>query len=151
MQGIQRKRLFDRETLEEIVRMDNKKRYSFNEDKTLSRANQGHSIPVDVELPVPVEYLEKHKMVTIRYLEASDKEFWYRLDRHLPETEFGNKVETKRGYVIFEDDKPVGLLRYNLFWDNTPFCTMLFISQEHQRKGYGKLLLEYWEKDMKAI
>ena len=30
--------------------MDEKQRYSFNEDKTLIRANQGHSIPVDVEL-----------------------------------------------------------------------------------------------------
>ena len=38
------------ETLEEIVRTDNKQRYSFNEDKTLIRANQGHSINVDVEL-----------------------------------------------------------------------------------------------------
>lgn len=37
-------------TLEEIVETDDKKRYSFNEDKTLIRANQGHSIPVDVEL-----------------------------------------------------------------------------------------------------
>jgi putative RNA 2'-phosphotransferase len=36
--------------LEEIVRTDEKQRYSFNEDKTLIRANQGHSIPVDVEL-----------------------------------------------------------------------------------------------------
>ena len=33
--------------LEEIVRTDDKQRYSFNEDKTLVRANQGHSIPVD--------------------------------------------------------------------------------------------------------
>ncbi len=40
----------DMETLEEIVRTDNKQRYSFNEDKTLIRANQGHSINVDVEL-----------------------------------------------------------------------------------------------------
>ena len=40
----------DRETLEEIVRSDEKQRYSFNEDHTLIRANQGHSIPVDVEL-----------------------------------------------------------------------------------------------------
>ena len=40
----------DMETLEEIVRMDEKQRYSFNEDHTLIRANQGHSIPVDVEL-----------------------------------------------------------------------------------------------------
>ena len=38
------------EVLEEIVRTDNKQRYSFNPDKTLIRANQGHSIPVDVEL-----------------------------------------------------------------------------------------------------
>ena len=36
--------------LEEIVRTDEKQRYSFNEDHTLIRANQGHSIPVDVEL-----------------------------------------------------------------------------------------------------
>ena len=40
----------DMERLEEIVRTDEKQRYSFNEDHTLIRANQGHSIPVDVEL-----------------------------------------------------------------------------------------------------
>ena len=38
------------EELEEIVRSDEKHRYSFNEDHSLIRANQGHSIPVDVEL-----------------------------------------------------------------------------------------------------
>ncbi len=38
------------EILEEIVRTDNKQRYSFNADKTLIRANQGHSVQVDVEL-----------------------------------------------------------------------------------------------------
>ena len=38
---------------------DNKGRYSFNSDKTLIRANQGHSIPVDVELgkKIPPEVL----------------------------------------------------------------------------------------------
>ena len=40
----------DMEMLEEIVQTDEKQRYSFNEDHTLIRANQGHSIPVDVEL-----------------------------------------------------------------------------------------------------
>jgi putative RNA 2'-phosphotransferase len=48
--GIAKRQTFDRTTLEEIVRTDEKQRYSFNEDKTLIRANQGHSIPVDVEL-----------------------------------------------------------------------------------------------------
>jgi putative RNA 2'-phosphotransferase len=48
--GIARDREFNMEMLEKIVRTDEKQRYSFNEDKTLIRANQGHSIPVDVEL-----------------------------------------------------------------------------------------------------
>lgn len=48
--GIRRTQPFDMEMLEEIVRVDEKQRYSFNEDRTLIRANQGHSIPVDVEL-----------------------------------------------------------------------------------------------------
>jgi putative RNA 2'-phosphotransferase len=50
---------FDMDILEEIVATDEKQRYSFNEDKTLIRANQGHSIPVDLGLePVkPPEYL----------------------------------------------------------------------------------------------
>lgn len=52
-------RKIDIDILEEIVRTDNKQRYSFNEDKTLIRANQGHSIPVDVELreKEPPEFL----------------------------------------------------------------------------------------------
>lgn len=48
--GISKTQDFNRKMLEEIVRMDEKQRYSLNEDKTLIRANQGHSIPVDVEL-----------------------------------------------------------------------------------------------------
>ena len=43
-------RPMDMELLEDMVRTDEKGRYSFNEDRTLIRANQGHSIPVDVEL-----------------------------------------------------------------------------------------------------
>lgn len=45
--------------LEEIVATNDKKRYNFNEDKTKIRANQGHSLEVDVELKqlVPPVYL----------------------------------------------------------------------------------------------
>lgn len=48
--GISKTQAFNMAMLEEIVRTDNKQRYSFNDDKTKIRANQGHSIPVDVEL-----------------------------------------------------------------------------------------------------
>ena len=36
-----------------------------------------------------------------------------------------------------------------LIWDNTPFCTLLFIDFNNQKKGYGAALLSHWEKDMK--
>ena len=60
--------------LEEIVRTDNKQRYSFNEDKTLIRANQGHSISVDVELKkaVPPDIL--YHGTGEKYVSSIDKE-----------------------------------------------------------------------------
>ncbi len=57
--GINKTQDFSMSDLEEIVSTDNKNRYSFNQDKTLIRANQGHSVPVDVQLQevIPPEYL----------------------------------------------------------------------------------------------
>lgn len=89
-------------------------------------------------------------MIKIEYVTSKDKDFWYSLDKHLPEKEFENKVQRKQGYVLFADGKPVGLMRYNLFWDNTPFCTLIFVDWQEQHKGYGQQLLAHWEEDMKA-
>ena len=62
------------DVLEEIVRTDNKQRYSFNENKTLIRANQGHSIPVDVELEkkTPPEVL--YHGTGVKYLDSIKKQ-----------------------------------------------------------------------------
>lgn len=88
-------------------------------------------------------------MIEIKYVEDSDKKFWYSLDKHLPEIEFNKKVRDKQGYVLFNDGIAIGLLRYNLFWDNTPFCTMLFVDWSQQKNGYGRTLMQFWEEDMK--
>ena len=95
-------------------------------------------------------FREVTEMVEIRYARLEDKEFWYGLDSHLPEQEFMAKASGRRGYVLSVGGKPIGLLRYNLFWDNTPLCTMLVINQDHRRKGYGRKLMEHWENEMKA-
>lgn len=50
IKGIAVNNEFNMDILEEIVTTDDKQRYSFNHEKTLIRANQGHSIPVDLEL-----------------------------------------------------------------------------------------------------
>ena len=48
-----------RSTLDHIVATDSKHRYSYNDTKTKIRANQGHSIPVDLNLTaqIPPEIL----------------------------------------------------------------------------------------------
>ncbi len=57
--GISERFPLHREQLEKIVRTDAKNRYSFSADGQLIRCNQGHSIPVDVELEqvLPPEFL----------------------------------------------------------------------------------------------
>ena len=48
--GVNKTHSLDMELLEEIAESDDKQGFSFNEDKTLIRANQGHSIKVEVDL-----------------------------------------------------------------------------------------------------
>ena len=39
----------------------------------------------------------------------------------------------------------------NACWDNTPFCTMLFIADGYRGRGYGKQMMERWEQDMRSL
>lgn len=67
--------------LEEIVGTDSKKRYSFDENKQRIRANQGHSIPVDLGLTckVPPKYL--FHGTGQKYITAIEKEGLIRKNR----------------------------------------------------------------------
>lgn len=89
-------------------------------------------------------------MLSIRYVQEEDNEFWFKLDKHLSQCEFEKKIRDKMGYVLVENNVPIALLRYNLFWDNTPFLTMIYVQQEYQHKGYGRKLIEFWEENMKS-
>ncbi len=95
--------------------------------------------------------MKNGKSIKIRHVQNGDKEFWFSLDKHLSDTEFEKKVRDKQGYVLFADDLPVGIMRYNLFWDNTPFCTLLYISEKYRKSGYGKKLMSFWESEMLAL
>ena len=77
----------------------------------------------------------------IRYAELTDKAAWFALDGHLPEAVFDEKVRNKQGYVCVEDNRIIGILRYNLFWDSVPFCTLLFIDSGYRGKGCGMVMV----------
>ena len=89
-------------------------------------------------------------MILIRGAEEKDRAFWFSLDKHLPPEQYEKKLRDGQAYVLEADGKPVALLRWNLFWDNVPFCTMLFVDWAEQRKGYGRCIMEHWEREMKA-
>ena len=80
-------------------------------------------------------------MIQIRYLQAADRPFWFRLDRHLPEEAFARKVRDREGYVLLENGQPAGLLRWNFFWDQIPFCSLLFVevplTEVGKREGWS--------------
>ncbi len=104
IRGVSKSHLLDMETLERIVAEDEKQRYSFNEDKTLIRANQGHSIPVDVELEEvqPPEFL--YHGTGEKYVESIDKQGLIpksRLCVHLSaDEETARKVGSRHGKPV---------------------------------------------------
>lgn len=102
--GVSKTHTLTKELLEDIVSRDEKQRYSFNEDKTLIRANQGHSIPVDVELPEvePPEIL--YHGTGEKYVPSIDVQGLLRKSRlyvHLSaDTETARKVGSRHGRPV---------------------------------------------------
>ena len=105
--GVNKKYPIDMQIIEKIVDEDDKNRYSFNEDKTMIRANQGHSIAVDVELkklnPPDILYHGTGE----KYVESIEKQGLIRKNRlyvHLSnDIETAEKVGKRHGKpVIYE-------------------------------------------------
>ena len=90
-------------------------------------------------------------MFMIRHVCEEDKGFWFTLDRHLSESEFILKIRDKRGYVIHDNEKPIGIMRYNLFLDAVPFLTLIYIDKACQKKGFGRQAMLYWENEMRKL
>ena len=86
----------------------------------------------------------------IRYATARDKRFWFSLDAHIAESVWKQKLCDRTCYVLEADGRPAALLRYSLFWDNTPFCNLLYVAPAMQHRGYGSALLARWERDMRG-
>ena len=82
----------------------------------------------------------------IRYADKNDIEIISKYDEHISIEELKNVIKLKRLIVMFNEDKFIGWLRFNLFWDNTPFMNMLYFLDNESGKGYGRQLVSFWEK-----
>ncbi len=90
-------------------------------------------------------------MFQIRYVSEADRAFWFSPYRQISEREFLLKIRDKRGYVVSDADKPIGILRYNLFWDMIPFLTRIHLEESYRGKGFGSQAVLYWESEMREL
>lgn len=88
--------------------------------------------------------------IAVHQVTNADRAFWFSLDRHLNEAEFERKVREGMGYVLTLEGRPIGILRWSLFWDSIPFCNLLYVEKGYQRKGFGRRLTAHWEQDLRA-
>ncbi|MCL2843316.1 MAG: GNAT family N-acetyltransferase [Oscillospiraceae bacterium] len=90
-------------------------------------------------------------MFHIKYASEHDEPFWFHLDNHLPRSEFQRKIRDQQGYIIRTNNAPIGIMRYNLFWDSIPFLTLIILEESAQKKGYGRQAMLLWENEMRDL
>ena len=86
----------------------------------------------------------------IRIAEKSDLEILSAYDKHIRITELESSVSLGRVIVAEDNGRHIGWLRWNLFWDNTPFMNMLYLFEGYRNRGYGKAMVSCWEEKMKG-
>ena len=89
--------------------------------------------------------------MNIRFAVEKDISLIREYDKHISKDELESIINQKRVIVLEENKEFAGWLRYNLFWDNTPFMNMLFVLDKYRGKGFGKELVLQWEKNMKKM
>jgi len=87
----------------------------------------------------------------IKIAKFEDIEIIGLMDKHISKDELKNSIKLKRVYILEEKDEFIGWLRYSLFWDNTPFMNMIYILEGYRGQGFGRLAVEFWEKEIKSL
>lgn len=85
----------------------------------------------------------------IKIVTDQDKEFVMSIDKHIDDISYANRVYTKSGYVIWEKDRRIGIISHCVIWDRIPFMNLIWLSEEHRGKGFGRGAILAWEEEMK--
>ncbi|MDF2479584.1 MAG: acetyltransferase, family [Sphingobacterium sp.] len=86
----------------------------------------------------------------IGYANEADAQFILDNDKHISKQLVETKLKEKEILLARNQDrKIIGWLRFNYFWDNTPFMNMLYLDKACRRRGIGKKLVSFWENDMR--
>jgi len=89
-------------------------------------------------------------MFSITYATIQDKQYVCPSE-NLSESEFELKVRDKRCYILRYDERPIGVMVFNLIFDFIPFLTLMYLESSYQRKGFGTKAMSYWEDEMRSL
>lgn len=90
-------------------------------------------------------------MYEIKYADTTCFEYLEINDKHISGSMLLKKIDDKEVIIIKQEEKILGWLRFSFFWDNIPFMNLLMIDEHYRGKGLGRLITEFWEREMKAI
>ena len=89
--------------------------------------------------------------MTIRPASLSDLPVLTACDHQIAPEEMENLIRLGRVLIAEAEGQFSGWLRWNLFWDNTPFLNLLFLLEPFRGKGYGRDLMIRWEQEMRQL
>ena len=82
---------------------------------------------------------------------AEDKAKILKYDCHIPHNKVSDCIYNGLVDVLCDDEKIVGILRYNMFWQSIPFLDLIFIDEAYRSRGWGRKMMAQWEDSMKAM
>ena len=71
----------------------------------------------------------------IRLAGSKDKQKIIKYDSHIHHNKVGECIWNQLVYVLCDEKKIVGVLRYSLFWQSIPFLDLLYIDENYRGKG----------------
>ncbi|MCH5286464.1 MAG: GNAT family N-acetyltransferase [Christensenellaceae bacterium] len=92
----------------------------------------------------------KHAEEGVRPASMTDLDWLAAHDHHVSRDTLSESIRQGRVLIAERDGGRVGWLRWNLFWDNTPFMNMLYLLDGHRGQGLGRVMVRRWEADMAA-
>ena len=84
----------------------------------------------------------------IRLAQAEDLSQILTHDRWIAKDILVGKIERGEVAVCIYDGTFAGWLRWGLFWDNTPFLSMLHLLPDYRSRGFGAKMMAFWEAKM---
>ncbi len=85
----------------------------------------------------------------VKHMQKQDRDFVFRVDRHVNDAAFERHVLTGTGYVMWENGAPVGLMHHCVIWDTLPFLNLIYIAEDQRGKGFASQAILFWEQEMR--